>query len=417
MLNTFKNVLQRFKNECLASGYEMLLEADVSGWLFHLLVTQPEINPQQIHLDTRICNVDGRFDVAIGPLRIGVNERPCIQPQLVVEIKIFPRIGFTSQQHRVHYEHILNDDFPKLGKLNSAIELRMALIVDGQGYLQGIYQGHNRQEYLIKKRNDITPRAHVFILYLTENNWQIKHIPPKKEIRIFEKFASLAPYPIDRNSIKSEDPPKPDISCNLLDGTTIAFELVECIDESIAQSFYDSLKLRKAFCDELENLPKEKKEKLKANFRNASIYIAFIRGISFNKKKSSIPIILDYLLTLGNIAEGKFNLRSHKNLNGVVRWINVSRGNFTGPEFDIEAVTSFGEPAKKRIKKKFEKKYETEHKIDLLAYYELQPEIPENNWLPSVREFVKNNIKSSRFQRVWIYSTTQNRIIFVYPAL
>ncbi|MBA7664634.1 hypothetical protein ES703_72695 [subsurface metagenome] len=178
MLNTFENILQRLKNECLASGYEMLLEADVSGWLFHLLLTQPEVNPQQIHLGARICNADGRFDVVIGPIHTETDKRPCIQPQLVAEVKIFPRIGFTGPQHRVHYEDILNKDLPKLGKLNPAIELRTALIMDGRGYLQGTYQGYNRREYLIKRRNDIAPGAHVFILHFTDNNWQIEHEPP-----------------------------------------------------------------------------------------------------------------------------------------------------------------------------------------------------------------------------------------------
>ena len=114
MLNIFRKVIQRFKDECLALGYEMLLEADVCGWLFHLLLTQTEVNPEQIHLDTRVFNADGRFDIAIGSLHTGPNGRPCIQPQLIVEVKIFPRIGFTDQQHRVHYEHVLNDDLPKL---------------------------------------------------------------------------------------------------------------------------------------------------------------------------------------------------------------------------------------------------------------------------------------------------------------
>jgi len=156
----------------------MLLEADVSGWLFHLLLTQPEVSPQQIHLDTRICKADGRFDIVIGPLRTGADKRPCIDPQLVAEVKIFPRIGFTGEQHAEHYKSILNKDLQKLGTLNPAIQLRTALILDGRGYLQGTYQGHNRREYLIKRRNDIAPAAHVFILHLTDNNWHIDHEPP-----------------------------------------------------------------------------------------------------------------------------------------------------------------------------------------------------------------------------------------------
>ena len=178
MLNTFKNVLQRLKDECLALDYEMLLEADVSGWLFHLLLTQPEVNPQQVHSNARICNVDGLFDIVIGPVHMGADKRPCIQPQLVAEVKIFPRIGFTGPQHRVHYEYILNKDLPKLGRLNPAIQLRTALIMDGRGYLKGTYHGHNRQEYLIKKRNDIASGVHLFILHFSNKNWQIEHEPP-----------------------------------------------------------------------------------------------------------------------------------------------------------------------------------------------------------------------------------------------
>jgi len=220
----------------------------------------------------------------------------------------------------------------------------------------------------------------------------------KNEIRIFKKFARLCPYPIHLNSITKREPPEPDISCNLSDGSTIAFELVECIDNSIAQSIYDSLKLKKTFDDKLERLPQERKERFKVNFRNALIYVAFIKGISVNKRMFSIPTILDYFLTLENTAEGEFNLHFHQELRDVVRCISISQEEFTGPIFNVEAVTSFADPCKERITGKFKKEYEIESRTELLAYYELQPEIPENHWLPSVSDFVENNIGSSVFQ-------------------
>ena len=179
MLTVFQNVLLRFKNECLALGYEALLEADVSGWLFHLLLTQPEVNPQEIHLDTRVCSAGGRFDIVIGSLHMGAKQRPCIQAQSVLEVKFFPRIGFTNQQHRVHYEHILNDDLVKLGRLDPAIGLRAAMIVDGRGYLRGTYHGHDRREFLIGKRNQLAPQVHVFIVRLADVNWQIEYEAPQ----------------------------------------------------------------------------------------------------------------------------------------------------------------------------------------------------------------------------------------------
>ena len=64
----------------------------------------------------------------------------------------------------------------------------------------------------------------------------------RNEIRVFNKSARLCPYPIHLNSITKKEPPDPDVSCTLSDGSTKAFELVECIDNSIAQLIHDSLK-------------------------------------------------------------------------------------------------------------------------------------------------------------------------------
>jgi hypothetical protein len=230
-------------------------------------------------------------------------------------------------------------------------------------------------------------------------------------------FSKIALYPIDLSSIKKKEPPGPDIFCNLLDGTKIAFELVECIDVSIARSVYDSLNLKRVFYDNLKNLPKEKKKIFTLNFKNASIYVAFSKETSFIKKKSAISKIFDFLLTLKNTANGKFNFSSYRDIRGVVRWIYIQRGEFAGPIFDIEAATSFADPAKEYIKRKFKKKYKIKCMTELLAYYELQPELPQNHWLPNLREFIENNIKTSVFQRVWIYSIAQNKIIFVYPPI
>ena len=181
MLKVFQNVLERLKGECLETDYEPLLEADISGWLFHLLATQPEVNRQHIHLDTRVCGADGRFDIAIGHLRTQQPGRPCIQPQFVLEVKFFPRIGFTDQQHRVHYEHILNDDLVKLARLDPTFRIRAALIVDGRGYLKGTYHGRDRREFLIDRRNQIAPQVHVFIVRLADRDWQIEHEDPDPE--------------------------------------------------------------------------------------------------------------------------------------------------------------------------------------------------------------------------------------------
>lgn len=237
----------------------------------------------------------------------------------------------------------------------------------------------------------------------------------KNEIRIFNKFARVCPYQIDIDSITKKESPEPDISCKISDGRIIAFELVECIDERIARSNYGSPKLTQGFRDELEKLPKEKKERFEGVFRSSLISVTFSKKISTNKKMLSIPLIFDYLLTLGDAPYGKFNPGSYSGLKNVVDCIVIKNaGRLT---FDVKDPTFFADRTRECIEGKFRKKYGIRSETDLLVYYELQYEFSKNYWLPSVQEFVQNNIKDSVFQRVWIYSVTNNEIMFVYPAL
>ncbi len=240
----------------------------------------------------------------------------------------------------------------------------------------------------------------------------------KNELRVFKKFARVCPYPIDFGSIEKRRPTEPDIFCKFRDGRPIAFEISECIDEGIARSIYDPLplKLRQVFYTELEKLSKEEKQKFKINFSNASINVAFCKGVSKNKKLYSIKTILKHLLTLKNGAEGNFDLTAQQNLKSIVGRIFIKQGPDEGPSFDIdpEAIW-FSNPVVEQVKTKIDRNYKSKYKTELLCYYELQPELPQNHWLPSLTEFVKTNLKSSSFRRVWIYSVTKNKIVYVYP--
>lgn len=238
----------------------------------------------------------------------------------------------------------------------------------------------------------------------------------KNELRVFKKFARVCPYPIDFGSIEKRRPREPDIFCKFRDGRPITFEISECIDEGIAHSIYDPLKLRQAFDTELEKLPKREKQRIKTNFCDALISVAFYRDISEHKKKNSIKKIIDYLLSLKNRSKVEFDLKSQPSLKGIVRRISIRRG-FGGLSFNVEPEAIwFSNPVGEQIKTKFNKTYKPEcDRVELLCYYELQPELPEDRWLPKAKDFVEVNLKSSIFQRVWIYSVTQNKIIYVYP--
>ncbi|MDD5085885.1 MAG: hypothetical protein PHE61_07595 [Candidatus Omnitrophica bacterium] len=241
-------------------------------------------------------------------------------------------------------------------------------------------------------------------------------IQAKEEVRIFKKFAGVCSYSIDITSITKREPPEPDILCNLSDGSVLALELVECIDDSLAQSIYGPIRLNEALYSELDKFPSEKKRLFKAKYGDALMGISFNEGISARKKESSIPGIFDYLLSLGSSVEGEFELRSHRCLKDAVRSITVERG-IVGPMFYVESATFSSDPCRERIREKFNKNYETKSAIELLAYYKLQLELPKERWLPSVQEFLRDNIQDSAFRRVWIYSVNKDMVIFAYPEI
>jgi len=239
----------------------------------------------------------------------------------------------------------------------------------------------------------------------------------RREIRVFKKFAPNFPLPIVMNSIEKRKPPEPDILCCLEDGTKIAFELVEIIDEGLARRTFSAINLKCVFDDHLENLPANVKAQFNQTYGNALIYIAFQDKISATKCRNSIPIIFEFLLTLDSKSEGKYTLSSHNVLGKAVRWVNISRGGFAGPCFDVEAVGFFAEPAYNRIKDKFAKQYCPRSIVELLAYYELQPELPKNYWLPSLKHFLEANLKNSIFNRAWVYSVSQDQIHYVLSSI
>ena len=178
LIEIFQDVLRKLCNECLAKGYEILLEADLAGWLFHLFLLEPEIHHNHLHMNARLKNAYGFCDIAIGPVETSGAVRPYTNPGLVIEMKLFPRLGFTNQQHYVHYLHILKDGLPKLGNQDLSCGYRAAVIMDGVRYLDGKYQGNNRKIFLVKKRNQIAPRTHLFLIRLIEGNWDIEYIKP-----------------------------------------------------------------------------------------------------------------------------------------------------------------------------------------------------------------------------------------------
>jgi hypothetical protein len=245
------------------------------------------------------------------------------------------------------------------------------------------------------------------------------NLQDKKELAIFNKFAKhCLPFSIEINSITKRNYPYADILCRLSDGTYLAFELVECIDSDIAKAVNNSLKFKRLMEKKLSKLPQKDISFIKKKYGDASICIFPNTGLSFTKLIHSADRILKYLRDLHINEGGEYDVRRDTDIGDVISSVSISNGYSAGsPTIDLNTpFIFFNDRCADMLEKKFNKKYKVTCKIDLLAYYQLQP-IPENHWLPSVEEFLKIKLEASIFNRVWIYSSMAKKLIFVYPEV
>jgi hypothetical protein len=238
----------------------------------------------------------------------------------------------------------------------------------------------------------------------------IKSNQSKEELKIFRRFAKHYPYKIRMDSIKKRKPPEPDILCELINGKKIAFELVQCLDEKIAKTIEDAITLKKQTDLLIQRLSEKDKNKFLDKYSNAIITINFNNKYSLIKRKSVIPDLLKYLLETPKTLNGEvISPISSK----VLEDINIEKCSVNGPIIMVPpSATFFADPSLKLIKNKFLQSYKTPCKIELVAYYSLQPEIPINHFLDDFINYVKKNIEKSQFERVWLYSYTKDTILY-----
>lgn len=97
--------------------------------------------------------------------------------------------------------------------------------------------------------------------------------------------------------------------------------------------------------------------------------------------------------------------------------VRVFRGGFRGPVLEPVGAGAIGDPTRVILEGKFRKVYPTTLPIELVAYYDLQIQCPLAEWKPEVSRFVSDNLPSSPFRRVWIFSHISREVLYVHPPL
>ena len=98
----------------------------------------------------------------------------------------------------------------------------------------------------------------------------------RDEVEVFRRFANVCPLNICLDFVQTQQPPKPDIICQLADGGKIEFELSEAVDQQYNRKTKLSInQTLVGMRDYYESLPVGKKKEFKRLYGNATIHFKF----------------------------------------------------------------------------------------------------------------------------------------------
>ena len=176
-MDELRHVLESLCCDYNSKAFLPILEADVAAYLYHLWISKFG-EAVSLHLDTRVYQKPkSRYDFVVGKIDYDVG-KPCItKPELVAELKAFP-YGFTDQQHRVHYFHVINDDLPKLQFIRNPTDSRYEILFDEDDYLRGFDNNTqcSRLDRLVKRRNDLDPKIAIAYLRKSAKGLELRFI-------------------------------------------------------------------------------------------------------------------------------------------------------------------------------------------------------------------------------------------------
>lgn len=227
----------------------------------------------------------------------------------------------------------------------------------------------------------------------------------RQEVAIFEQFSEACPLRIDLGSIEKREPPEPDIYCRTEEGEELAFELVEIVDSNLAATASQQQGLEELLRNSIAG-----DREFRTMFGDALISIAFHRHSSMQRRRNAVDAVIQYLKQLRGRPEGELEVAG-TSLSAELTRLKVVRGDFQGPSFYVEAVTSFGDPTLETIDSKLQRDYPTPGYLHLLAYFEAQPMDVGTEWWPGDPGHIREALKESSFRNVWLFELNSDRLL------
>jgi len=231
------------------------------------------------------------------------------------------------------------------------------------------------------------------------------------ELAIFNTFLACEGAPHSTGSVEGRRPPEPDIRYQI-DGQSVAFELVELVDEKWAQHFNDLVRIQNYLGEMYQRAESPTKDTMAQRLSNGLIYVRFIRDTGRRQREKSIDQLFELLAELPANFTGDHKLSKDSSLGAIIGSVKVSRGDWAGPLFQVEGGLSISDPTLSAVQGKWTKKYSTDVPIELLAYYDVHPTTPESFWKGKLKEFLAANWPDSPFRKVWVCDPAAKAIIF-----
>ncbi|MEW6690721.1 MAG: hypothetical protein AB1452_16710 [Pseudomonadota bacterium] len=169
----------------------------------------------------------------------------------------------------------------------------------------------------------------------------------------------------------------------------------------------------------LSGLPADEQAVFKAKYADADIGVSFAQAATTNQRRNALPKILRAMIDLPDGVAGPILEDDHR-FRGILECIYVGRSHHFKPQapfFHASGGMSVGDPTVELIADKIKKarSYTTAAgAIELLAYIDINAQLPDDIWTESLTNYLAN-CKEVPFRRIWVLDCSSAQIRFSWP--
>lgn len=228
-----------------------------------------------------------------------------------------------------------------------------------------------------------------------------------RELAVFDDFLVASKLDVVRESIRKCEPF--DILCRAVDGTDLAFQITEIVDEDWAGLHGRMSGVGRAARNAYASGAHGWKDCIQQRFGDCDIGIVLLDDVGARDLAEALPHLFEFIAFAPDV--GAYQPTA-PNLASAVSSVRITRVGFSEPNFTFTGGGVWlGDPGEVQLQKKMERRYPLHPAHELIAYYARQRPLPER--ADELRDWIKYLLPASSFRRVWVLD---GRTLFVsYP--